>query len=83
MAEIGTMASHSGEITLKQWETFLNGLLKPELIDQIFKCIDPVDGKKNVVTLTAITRFLNGRSKVAQRAQTIIVNIFNMFIYVF
>eukprot|EP01084_Bolivina_argentea_P229392 387186_1 len=71
MNEIGTVADEHNHVTLEKFEEFLNELLKPELIKNIYQCIDE-DYDDHTVTLTAITRFLSGRSKVAERAKTII-----------
>lgn len=73
MNEIGTVADEESHVTLNNFQGFLNDLLKPELTKQIFECIDVIDGMDGIVSLTAITRFLTGRSRVAEREQTIIV----------
>lgn len=73
MNEIGTVADEESHVTLDKFQGFLNDLLKPELTKQIFECIDALDGTDGVVSLPAITRFLAGRTKVAERQKTIIV----------
>eukprot|EP01083_Nonionella_stella_P169085 572527_1 len=69
--EIGTVADTSGHVSLEQWEGYLNDLIKPELSKKIFECIDH-DNKGDSVAQTAITRFLSGRTRVADRPKTII-----------
>ena len=73
MNEIGTVADAESHVTFEKFQGFLNDLLKPQLIKQIFECVDVIDGADGIVSLTAITRFLAGRSKVAERENTIIV----------
>jgi len=72
MNDIGTVADDQNHVTLERFEFFFDGLLNPQLCKMIFDCIDPVEDEEDVVPLTAINRFLSGRSKVAQREKTII-----------
>ena len=73
MNEIGTVADEESHVTLENFQLFLNDLLKPQLTKQIFECIDVIDGLDGIVSLTAITRFLTGRTRVAQRDKTVVV----------